>query len=131
MVGDPRQLGSVGPGGGFEALVKRFGTAVHVLSENVRQHDPAERSALGELRSGRVDDAVSWYAGHGRIAVSVDRDTALDATVAGWAADVAQGTDVAMYAWKRANVAELNRRGRWAMEARGKLYGPDRKMRDN
>jgi conjugative relaxase-like TrwC/TraI family protein len=125
MVGDPRQLSSVGPGGGFEALVKRFGTAVHVLDENVRQHDPAERAALGQLRSGSVDDAVSWYAGHGRITVSADRDTALDATVAGWAADVAQGAEVAMYAWKRANVAELNRRARWAMEAKGKLYGPE------
>ncbi len=125
MVGDPRQLSSVGPGGGFEALVKRFGGAVHVLAENVRQHDPAERAALGELRSGSVDDAVSWYAGHGRIAVSADRDTALDATVAGWAADVAQGADTAMYAWKRMNVAELNRRARWAMEAKGKLYGPE------
>jgi hypothetical protein len=34
MVGDHRQLGAVGPGGGFEALVSRFGGAVHVLAEN-------------------------------------------------------------------------------------------------
>ena len=52
--------------------------------------------------------AVAWYAGNGRIAVSPDRDTALDATVAGWAADVAKGANTAMYAWRRANVAELN-----------------------
>jgi ATP-dependent exoDNAse (exonuclease V) alpha subunit len=69
-VGDPRQLSSVGPGGGFEAVVRRFGGAVHVLSENVRQVDATERAALAQLRSGRVDDAVSWYAGAGRIAVS-------------------------------------------------------------
>jgi len=35
-VGDHRQLPAVGPGGGFEALVGRFGAAVHVLRENVR-----------------------------------------------------------------------------------------------
>jgi hypothetical protein len=115
----------VGPGGGFEALVARFGDAVHVLADNVRQRDPAERAALEELRSGDVEAAVSWYADTGRIAVSPDRDTALDAVVAGWAADVAHGADAAMYAWRRANVAELNARGRAAWEALGRLGGPE------
>jgi len=125
MVGDPRQLGAVGPGGGFEALAKRFGGAVHVLDENVRQVDPAEREALANLRSGDVAAAVSWYAAHGRISVSPDRDTALDETVARWVADVRDGAAPAMYAWKRANVAELNRRGRLAWDELGRLSGPE------
>ena len=58
--------------------MRRFGGAVHVLAENVRQVDPAERAALAQLRSGKVDDTVAWYAGAGRIAVSADRDTALE-----------------------------------------------------
>ncbi len=124
-VGDPRQLGAVGPGGGFEALVARFGDAVHVLGDNVRQHDPAERVALEELRSGDVEAAVSWYADTGRITASPDRDTALDAVAAGWTADVAHGADAAMYAWRRANVAELNSRGRAAWEGLGRLSGPE------
>jgi conjugative relaxase-like TrwC/TraI family protein len=124
-VGDHRQLGSVAPGGGFEALVRRFGGAVHVLDENVRQVDPVERTTLDCLRSGVVEAAVAWYAARGRITVSADRDTALEATVAGWAADVAGGSDAAMYAWRRANVAELNRRGRQAWETLGKLSGPE------
>jgi len=124
-VGDYRQLGSVAPGGGFEALARRFGGAVHVLGENVRQVDPVERTALEHLRSGDVDAAVAWYADAGRISVSADRDTALDATVAGWAADVATGSNAAMYAWRRANVAELNRRGREAWDGLGKLSGPE------
>ncbi len=124
-VGDPRQLSSVGPGGGFEAVVHRFGGAVHVLSENVRQVDHAERAALAQLRSGKVNDAVSWYAGAGRMAVSGDRDAALDATVAGWAADMATGAQAAMYAWRRANVAELNLRGRQAWALLGRLSGKE------
>jgi hypothetical protein len=92
-VGDHRQLGSVAPGGGFEALVRRFGGAVHVLDENVRQLDPVERNTLAILRSGNVEAAVAWYAAKGRISVSPDRVTALNATVAGWAADVAGGSD--------------------------------------
>jgi conjugative relaxase-like TrwC/TraI family protein len=124
-VGDPRQLGAVGPGGGFEALMSRFGDAVHVLDENVRQRDLAERVALEELRSGEVEAAVSWYADNDRIAVSPDRDRALDAVVAGWAADVAHGLQASMYAWRRANVAELNRRGREAWRVLGRLSGPE------
>ncbi len=130
MVGDPRQLGSVGPGGGFEALVRRFGGAVHVLSENVRQVDPAEREALADLRVGDVAAAVAWYAAHGRIVVSPDRDTALAETVAHWVADVRDGAAPAMYAWKRASVAELNRRGRLAWEGLGRLSGPELVMGD-
>jgi len=124
-VGDHRQLGSVGSGGGFEAIAARFGAAVHVLSENVRQVDVAERVALAELRSGDVGAAVAWYVGAGRIAVSPDRDTALDATVTGWVADVVEGSQAAMYAWKRVNVAELNRRGRQAWDDLGRLSGPE------
>ena len=59
MVGDPRQLSAVGPGGGFEDLVARFGVAVHVLGENVRQLDPAQRTALAELRAGDAAAAVA------------------------------------------------------------------------
>jgi conjugative relaxase-like TrwC/TraI family protein len=124
-VGDPRQLSSVGPGGGFEALVSRFGGAVHVLDENVRQPDPVERTTLAMLRSGDVEAAVAWYVRSGRISVSPDRDTALDAVVAGWAADVRQGASPAMYAWRRANVAELNRRGRATWDELGNLSGPE------
>ena len=125
MVGDHRQLGSVGPGGGFEGLIRRFGAAVHPLTENVRQHDPAERGALAELRAGKVNLAVAFYANRGRLAVHPDRHSALDATVAGWAADVAAGADTVMYAWRRANVAELNARGRRTWEAMGRLRGPE------
>jgi conjugative relaxase-like TrwC/TraI family protein len=124
-VGDPRQLGSVGPGGGFEALVARFGAAVHPLLENVRQVDPAERATLSHLRSGDAAKAVAWYAENGRISVSPDRHEALEATVTGWAVDSASGADAAMYAWRRDNVAELNARGRDAWRSLGRLSGPE------
>ncbi|HSH58986.1 MAG TPA: AAA family ATPase, partial [Acidimicrobiales bacterium] len=121
MVGDDRQLGSVGPGGALGALLERYGDAVHVLDQNVRQEDPEERFALAELRAGEVDVAVAWYADHDRIVARPSRDEALDATVAAWAADVEAGADSAMLAWRRANVAELNARGREAMASKGYL----------
>ena len=125
MVGDHRQLGPVGWGGSFEALVARYGDAVHVLSENVRQRDPAERAALEQLRSGDVKAAVAFYAANDRIVVADSRDEALDAMVGAWARDALAGVDTTMMAWKRANVAELNRLARLRWAEAGKLSGPE------
>ncbi|MGH9278584.1 MAG: AAA family ATPase, partial [Acidimicrobiales bacterium] len=121
MVGDHHQLGAVGPGGGFEALVRRYGAAVHVLADNVRQHDVAERAALARLRDGNVATAVAWYAATGRIVAAPDRADAVEAVVAGWKADVEAGHQAMMYAWRRANVAALNRAGRQAWRSLGRL----------
>jgi hypothetical protein len=125
MVGDHRQLGAVGPGGGFEALVSRYGAAVHVLADNVRQRDVAERAALAQLRDGNVATAVATYAHGGQIVVAPHRAAVLDKLVEAWAADVVKHDSVAMYAYRRANVAVLNRRGREVWRALGRLEGAD------
>ena len=125
MVGDHRQLGPVGWGGSLEALVARYGGAVHVLDENVRQRDPAERAALEQLRSGKVADAVAFYAASDRIVVAPTRDEALHTMVGAWAADALAGLDTTMMAWRRANVAELNKLARLRWAEAGKLSGPE------
>ena len=125
MVGDHRQLGAVGPGGGFEALVARYGDAVHLLADNVRQRNVAERAALAELRDGDVAKAVAWYARNNRIVVAPDRTAAIEGLVDGWAGDIAEGDSVAMYAYRRANVSELNRAGREVWRSLGRLEGPE------
>ncbi|MFN2506206.1 MAG: MobF family relaxase [Acidimicrobiales bacterium] len=125
LVGDHRQLGAVGPGGGFESLVNRYGAGVHVLADNVRQRNVAERAALADLRDGDVAKAAAWYARNGRIVVARDHSKAIDAVVAGWAGDVADGHETAMYAWRRADVAELNHRARDAWREQGRLHGPE------
>jgi conjugative relaxase-like TrwC/TraI family protein len=125
LVGDHRQLGAVGPAGAFEGLVRRQPDVVHVLRENVRQHDVEERHILAHLRAGDVGAAVDWYADHDRLHVAPTRSEVLAAVVENWYGDVAAGQDAAMFAWRRANVAELNRlaRQRWAAE--GHLTGPE------
>lgn len=128
MVGDHRQLGAVGPGGTLEAVIARHTDAVHVLDENVRQADPAERAALAELRAGNVERAVDWYSANDRLRTGPDREQALDGMVNAWAEDVAAGREAAMYAWRRANVAALNSRARQAMATAGKLTGPELKI---
>lgn len=78
------------------ALVSRYGSAVHVLDENVRQRNVATRAALEQLRAGDVARAVAHYVRSGCISAVPDRAGALEATVAGWAADMAEGRNAAM-----------------------------------
>ena len=123
MVGDDRQLGAVSVGGAMGALVERHGGIVHTLDQNVRQRTEAEREALAELRAGNVSRAVGLYLDHGRVVCERTRTEALDTLVDRWARDVSSGKDTAMFAWKRANVAELNRLARERMAAEGRLTG--------
>ena len=125
LLGDQRQIGPVGPGGALGALVSRHPAAVHHLMENRRQHDSAERRALAALRDGEVADAISFYVGHDRIHAKADRQDALQAAVDAWSADIAAGHDTGLYAWRRANVAELNALARSWMESTGHLSGPE------
>ena len=125
IVGDHRQLGAVGPGGSLQALVSRHTGRVHALRENVRQADPQERAMLAQLRAGSVEQAVNWYADHGRITTAPDREQALEQTVAAWVDDLSEGKESAMMAWRRANVAALNARARQIMQQTGRLTGPE------
>jgi ATP-dependent exoDNAse (exonuclease V) alpha subunit len=108
IVGDHRQLGAVGPGGSLQALVARHTGRVHAPRENVRQADPEERTMLAQLRAGSVEQAVNWYADHGRITTAPDREQALEQTVAAWVDDLSEGKESAMMAWRQANVAAPN-----------------------
>ena len=125
MVGDDRQLGAVSVGGAMGALVERHGGIVHVLEQNVRQHNEAEREALSELRAGDVTRAVEFYLDQDRVTTERTRDEALAKLVDRWAKDALDGRDAAMFAWRRANVAELNRLARERMVAEGRVGGPE------
>jgi conjugative relaxase-like TrwC/TraI family protein len=125
IVGDHRQLGAVGSGGSLEALVARHQGSVHALRQNVRQADPEERAVLAQLRAGSVEQAVNWYADHGRINIATGRDQALDQTVAAWAKDITGGSQSTIMAWRRANVTALNTRARETMRQAGLLSGPE------
>jgi hypothetical protein len=125
LVGDPHQLGAVGPGGALAALVRRHPAVVHQLMDNRRQHDVAERRALAALRDGEVSKAIAWYHSHDRIHPVADRDDAVQHAVEAWAADVAADHETGLFAWRRANVAALNGRAPAWMEETGRLSGPE------
>ncbi|HXW79961.1 MAG TPA: MobF family relaxase, partial [Acidimicrobiales bacterium] len=125
VVGDYRQLGSVGPGGALEALAERHPGHVWALTDNLRQCDPAERHALDQLRAGHLPAAVNWYAVNGRVHPALTREQAMSAMVAAWAGDVAQERDALLVAYHRDSVETLNRAARAAWGKLGKLSGPE------
>jgi len=125
IAGDDRQLGAIGPGGGMGALLRRHPERISQLKENVRQLDPAEREALAELRAGDVEAALAWYASNDRIRPAPTAEEAIAAAVAGWAADVADGCDTVLVAWRRQSVDDLNAEARAAWARMGQLIGPE------
>lgn len=125
LVGDHHQLGAVGPGGALAALLDRHPDLTVTLDHNVRQHDPAERHALAELRDGSVAAAIDWYATTGRIGTRPDRVATLAAMAEAWADDINNGHDSALFAWRRADVGDLNRLARHHWDQHGRLRGDD------
>jgi conjugative relaxase-like TrwC/TraI family protein len=125
IVGDPRQLAPVGPGGALQAVQDRHPDIVTVLNQNLRQREPAERVALHHLRAGSVGAAVGFYAANRRIRIAPTRTETLAAMVDAWVTDTAAGHHTLMLAWRRSSVADLNRLARVRAEQLGWLTGPD------
>ena len=93
------------------------------LDENLRQRDPAERHALEHVRTGSIEAAVDWYATNGRIHTTRDRiGTLVDAVLAA-DADRAAGHDTLLLAWRRRDVAALNRLARHRAHSTGRITG--------
>jgi hypothetical protein len=125
LVGDPRQLSAIGPGGAVASLLDRHPELLTTLDRNVRQRDPAERAALAELRHGSVGRAVDWYLARGRTSLSTNRTEALAGMVHAWAADIDAGHDTALLARRRDDVRDLNRLARDLSRDLGRVSGRD------
>lgn len=123
LVGDHKQLPEIEAGGAFAALAGKVPTSE--LAGNRRQIETWEREALSELRSGSVPDAVAAYNQQGRITLAPTAEAAREAMVDDWWAAYRTGDNVAMYALRRADVDDLNQRGRSRLEDAG-LLGSER-----
>jgi conjugative relaxase-like TrwC/TraI family protein len=124
LIGDPHQLPAVGAGGLFAAIVERTGTIE--LTENRRQHDPAEREALAAIRGGRGRDYLAHAEANKRLLISDSDATARTRLVSDWwQAARADLPGTIMIALRRDDVAELNAQARALMDAHG-LLGQER-----
>ena len=119
LVGDDRQLPEIQAGGLFSALADRLG--VIELTQIRRQHEAWDRDALAALRNGDVEHFARAYHEHGRIVAAPTADAARVALVDDWWAATERGDRALMLAYRRTDVADLNRRARERMRAAGRL----------
>ena len=123
LVGDPHQLPEIDAGGVLNGLAKRLDPIE--LTENRRQRAHWERDALEELRCGDVDTVFAAYRDNDRI---VQAPTAIDVRrtmVADWWSHRLAGDTVAMTAYRRNDVDDLNGRARAYLVRSGDVSGPE------
>ena len=123
LVGDPAQLPEIEAGGSFRTLTERLDPIR--LTENRRQTQLWERTALQDLRDGRIDVAVGAYQRADRIIVADDLDDIRDRVVGDWYQSHRAGERALMIAAHRSEVADLNHRARHVLDTAG-LLGPAR-----
>jgi len=106
-------------GGAFGALAVR--TQAIELRDNRRQGRCWERAALELLRVGNAARAIASYRARGELTVAPSADQVREALVNDWWR--AEGGESLMIAFRRSDVADLNRRARLLMQAAGRLGG--------
>ncbi|CAN5576016.1 MobF family relaxase [soil metagenome] len=121
LVGDPKHRPEIQAGGVVGSLAGRH--PVLTLTENRRQHDPIERDALDQLRSGDVDNAIGMLRDHGRVVTGTNAETVRDGMVEQWWQHCSAGAEALMMARRNDDVDDLNRRARRYVRAAGQLSG--------
>jgi conjugative relaxase-like TrwC/TraI family protein len=117
LVGDPEQLGAVGPGGLFRTLVGDYGAAE---LETVRRfHNPWEAAASLRLRQRDVS-VLDLYAEYGRISGG-SRQAAMEDAFAAWRDARATHRSVLVMAGDNATAEAFALRARAERVARGEV----------
>jgi len=129
-VGDPQQLRGVGCGSLFARVHQLVGGME--LTENRRQASEDERAAIAAWRDGRYTQALSSWAGRGRLVATETGEQAVTAMVASWMGQRAGAPDahaemrgVVMLAAANDTVERLNDAAQAVRAAAGEL-GPER-----
>ena len=82
LVGDNKQLQSIGPGGPFRYFLKQITPAI--LSDNRRQVLASDRESVAFLREGRVIEALTSYLERGRLKICETRQAAAKELIKKW-----------------------------------------------
>ena len=122
VVGDGKQLPSIGPGGMFDRIARHVHTAE--LADIYRTSDPEERKAWAALRAGEPERAMAHYRAQGRLFFTDTRDEAGEAAVKRWAelTETREIRDVALIAdASNVEIDRINARAQHLRGERGEL----------
>ncbi len=119
FIGDPHQIGAVGPGGLYGNLTNEIEPIE--LTQIRRQRDPVDREIVELAHEGRGSDALDLLHAHERLVIADTLPEALDAQVLDWHKRFANGEDAVMIARRTRDVAELNERARELLAAEGRV----------
>jgi len=118
-IGDPRQIGAIGPGGLYGHLTQIVEPSV--LTEIRRQRAEVDREIVRLAHAGRGSDALDLLRAEERLVIADTHEQALAALTLDWHAAFAAGDDAVMIARRNRDVAELNAQGRELLRAEGRL----------
>lgn len=119
LIGDPRQIGAVGPGGLYGNLTNEIEPVV--LTQIRRQRDPVDRRIVELAHEGRGSDALDVLRAHDRLVIADTLPEVLDAQVLDWHKSYAAGEDAVMIARRTRDVADLNELARDLLAAEGRV----------
>jgi conjugative relaxase-like TrwC/TraI family protein len=126
LISDDRQLPAIDAGGGACGLRLRLGAAE--LTTNRRQVQAWERDTLDLVREGKIDEAITAYREHGRVASFESKEELSRRLVADWWAThqtAPLGEDAVILAHRRARVDQFNLACQSLRDQAGEL-GPQR-----
>jgi conjugative relaxase-like TrwC/TraI family protein len=106
LIGDPQQIGAIGPGGAYGVLTQSIEPAR--LTTIRRQQRPEDRAFVSLVHEGRGSEALDLLRTQGRVVLGEDLRTTLDAMLADWHRDCATGADAVMIARRNRDVDYLN-----------------------
>jgi conjugative relaxase-like TrwC/TraI family protein len=106
LIGDPRQIGAVGPGGIYGHLARRLETVE--LTEIRRQHSEVDREIVRLAHEGRGSDALTLLDTEDRLQIANTHEEALGALVLDWHRRFRAGEDSVMVAHRNEDVRALN-----------------------
>ena len=119
LIGDPRQIGAVGPGGLYGNLTNEIEPVV--LTQIRRQRDPVDRRIVELAHEGRGSDALDVLRAHDRLVIADTLPEVLDAQVLDWRKSYVAGEDAVMIARRTRDVADLNELARDLLAAEGRV----------
>jgi conjugative relaxase-like TrwC/TraI family protein len=119
LIGDPRQIGAVGPGGLYGNLTNEIEPVV--LTQIRRQRDPVDRRIVELAHEGRGSDALDVLRAHDRLVIADTLPELLDAQVLDWHKPYVAGEDAVMIARRSRDVADLNELARELLAAEGRV----------